>query len=129
MDPHRENERLKRLRTHRVWKDADLSLGFMKKQFKRDIERPYKQLAGLAELWQRLVPTELARHARLDRLNQGILHVAVDSSAHLYELDRLLREGLERELVRAATASPIRRVRLSLSKQAIARDDDGPIDA
>ena len=124
MDPERVDDRLKRLRERRVWRERDLSLSFLPGQFKREVARPFKQLAGLAEAWQRLVPPELARHARLERLKGGVLHVAVDSSAHLYDLDRLMRQGLERELVRAATGSPVRRVKLSLSSQPIAEEDE-----
>ena len=123
MDAHQGDDRLKRLRERRVWKERDLSLSFLPGQFQREVARPFKQLAGLAEWWQRLVPEELARHARLERLKGGVLHVAVDSSAHLYELDRLMRQGLERELVRAATGSPVRRVRLSLSQDRIAEHE------
>ena len=123
MDARQGDDRLKRLREHRVWAERDLSLGFLPGQFQREVARPFKQLAPLAELWQQLVPADLARHARLERLKGGVLHVAVDSSAHLYELDRLMRQGLERELVRAAKGAPLRRVKLSLSSQRITEED------
>ena len=99
-EPRAEREYLKRLSE---WKQAhppDLSLSFLKKQFKRDIERPHKQLGDLGELWTALLPAEIVRRTRLEGLSRGILRVAVSSSATLYELDRLLREGAERELKR-----------------------------
>jgi hypothetical protein len=99
-EPRAEREYLKRLSQ---WKQAhppDLSLSFLKKQFKRDIERPYKQLGDLGELWRNLLPATLVAQTRLEGLSRGVLRVTVSSSAALYEIDRLLREGLERELKR-----------------------------
>jgi hypothetical protein len=100
IDPRAEREYLKRLSE---WKQAhppDLSLSFLKKQFKRDIERPHKQLGDLGELWRSLLPAEIVQRTRLEGLSRGVLRVTVNSSATLYELDRLLREGVDRELKR-----------------------------
>jgi hypothetical protein len=108
--------RLKRLREHRVFRERDLSLAFLRKQFKREVERPYKQLAEIIDLWQTLVPDELRRHTRLDGLSRGVLRVSVDSSAVLYELDRLLRTGLQRQLVTQSKGHPIRRVQLRVDQ-------------
>ena len=125
-DPHRR--RLARLRASRNAPEPDLSLGFLKKQFHRDVARPHKQLAELVELWQQLMPADLARHARLESLSRGVLRVSVDSSARLYELDRLLRGGLERELIRSHAGPAFRRIRLSLAEQSFTPTDGKPAD-
>ncbi|MEX0654511.1 MAG: DUF721 domain-containing protein [Phycisphaeraceae bacterium] len=114
-DPH--GQRLDRLRASRNRPDPDLSLGFLQKQFQRDVARPHKQLAQLVELWAQLVPADLAQHTRLESLSRGVLRVAVDSSSHLYELDHLLRAGLERDLVRQHTGPAFRRIKLQLTPQ------------
>lgn len=106
---------LQRLRQWRNRRSPDLSLRFLKQQFKRDVERPYKQLGDLIALWGQLVPPELAEHTRLDSLTRGVLHVSVDAPVHLYELDRLLRSGLERELIKQHKGPAFRRIKLSVA--------------
>ena len=103
---------LRRLRQYRVPKEPDQSLGFLKQQFQREVAKPYKQLGAIATLWQEMVPTELASHTRLEGLSRGVLRVAVDSSARLYELDRLLRSGLERQIIRAHAGAALRKIKL-----------------
>lgn len=103
---------LDRLRRYRNRPEDDQTLGFLKDQFKREVEKPHKQLAKLVCLWGELVPDEIARHTRLDSLSRGTLRIAVDSSARLYELDRLLRAGLQQQLIRAHTGPAIRKVQL-----------------
>ena len=89
--------------------------------FKREIEKPAKQLAAITELWAQLVPAEIVSHTRLDSLQRGVLKVSVDSSACLYELDRRLRDGLEKELVTQHKGPALRRVQLR-----VARIEDEP---
>ncbi len=88
-------------------------MAFLKKQFRQEIEGPYKQVSVIVAAWEEQVPPELSRHCRLESLRRGVLRVAVDSSEHLYELDRLLREGLEATLQRAHRGG-LRRVQLVL---------------
>ena len=108
---------LKRLRQWRSLRDKDLSLGFLQPYFQRNIARPFKQLESVVPVWQRLVPEELQSHARLESLRRGVLHVAVDSSAHLYELDRLLRSGLERQLISQYKGYGLSRVQLRIVRE------------
>jgi hypothetical protein len=110
--------RLNRLRQFRNRPTADLSLRFMADQFKKQVEKPYKQLGNLGQLWSQLLPQELAGHTRLESFSQGVLRVGVDSSAHLYALDRLLRQGLQNELITRHTGKAIRRVQLKVSAAA-----------
>lgn len=126
--PDPMNARLDRLRERRNRPAADLSLGFMKAQFQRDVARPFKQLEGLAELWRELVPGELLEHTRLESLSRGVLRVMVADASRMYELDRLLRESLTRELTvqyRGRGGKPLRRVKLSIGR-IDTLSDDGP---
>lgn len=95
-------------------------MGFLKDDFRRQIARPYKQVAHLVELWQQLVPPELLPYTRLDSFRRGVLRVAVASSVHLYELDQLLRSGLEQQLIRQHTQGTLRRVQLFLDQGILA---------
>ncbi len=112
--PDPRQSHLDQLRRHRVWREKDTSLGFLKDQFQKQVARPHKQLQSLVELWQELVPPELAVHTRLVSLNRGTLHVAADSSARVYELDRLLRGGLQQELITRHRGPAFRKVQIRL---------------
>lgn len=112
MDPRPVQRHVESLRDHRNRPDRDLSLGYLAKQFQRDVAKPHKQLADLVGLWAELVPPELAAHTRLLGLARGVLRVAVDSTARNYELDRLLRGGLERELVTRHKGAAMRKIKL-----------------
>jgi len=100
------------MRRLRVRPERDVSMRFFADQFKREIARPFKQLGDLIELWNELLPADVAAGTRLEALSRGVLSVAVDSSARLYEVDRRLREGLERELITRHNGPAFRRVKL-----------------
>jgi hypothetical protein len=99
----------------RVKPPPDLSLHFMAGMFKREVERPYKQLRSLTALWSELLPPALLEHTRLEGLSHGVLRVAVASSSHLYELDRLLRQGLQRQLIQQHKGPAVRKVKLRVA--------------
>ena len=89
---------------------------FVNDLFKRQIERPHKQVRAVVVLWEQLLPPKLLEHCRLESLRGGVLRVAVDSSERLYELDRCLRGGLEQELIRAMPVTAVRRIQLRVGK-------------
>lgn len=99
-------------RQQRVRPPGDASMGFVADYFKREVARPFKQLGDLIELWNQLLPSELTSASRLEGLSRGVLSVAVDSSARLYEIDRRLREGLEQELITRHRGPAFRRIKL-----------------
>jgi len=111
----RGTDRLERLRRYRNRPQPDLSLGFLTKQFERQVARPHKQLEKVIELWEQLVPAELAEHTRLEGLQRGVLKVSVDSSSRLYALDGLLRGGLQKQLTVSYTGGTLRRVQLRVA--------------
>jgi hypothetical protein len=104
--------RLNRLRQWRNTPARDDTMAFLKKQFKAEVEKPYKQLESVVEVWLRLVPHDLLAHARLESFSRGVLRVVVDSSAHLYELDRLLRGGLEQRIITEHRGPAFRKIQL-----------------
>lgn len=113
-DPYQSH--LDGLRANRNRKDPDLSLGFIREHFKREVQKPYKQLGELCGIWLELVPPGLAGHTRLMSLQCGVLRVMVDDSARLYELDRLLRSGVFDEMVTRCQGKAIRRVELRIGE-------------
>jgi len=116
--PPTKDSRLERVRDMRRRTPPDLSLQFLKPYFKQQIEKPYRQLAKITGLWIAMVPGHLLEYSRLEGLTRGVLRVGVDSSSHLYELDRLMRGGLEAQLIQAAGSITLRRVRLTLVRVA-----------
>lgn len=104
-------------------REFDHSLAFLRTYFKRHVDRPHRQLKEVISHWQALVPTALQEHCRLEGLTRYVLRVGVDSSAHLYELDRRLRSGLETELIRHVGRHTLRRVQLRLVEPERTRRD------
>lgn len=104
-----------RLRQWRTRPEPDLSLNFLARQFKLQVEKPHKQLGKIAELWMNLVPNELLGQTRLESLVRGVLKVGVADSSTLYRLDRLLRQGVEAQLIRQSGQASLRKVQLYLS--------------
>lgn len=118
-------EHLDELRKHRSLPKRDLSLGFLSDQFKRDVAKPYKQLGDLAELWGQLLPERLVRRCRLVGLSRGVLHVEVDNPAAHFEVDRLLRSGLQKELIQGHKGPAFRKVQIKV----VGRSESGAVDA
>lgn len=104
--------RLNNLQRWRGRSEKDFSLHFLSKEFRQQVERPYKQLQTVAPLWEELLPAELVAHTCLESLSRGVLKVGVDSSSRLYELDQLLRGGLKRELITRHKGPAFRKIQL-----------------
>jgi predicted nucleic acid-binding Zn ribbon protein len=115
-------DRLEKLRRWKVRPERDLSLQFLRSQFRREVEKPFHQLEAIAPLWRQLVGAQLAGHSCPESFSRGVLRVAVDSSSRLYELDRLLRGGLEKQLAREHKGAALNRVRLRVD---VSRFTDG----
>lgn len=108
-------EHLDRLRKSRSLPNKDLSLSFLAEQFKREVAKPFAQLGDLAVLWRELVPSALVERSRLVGLSRGVLHVEVDNPAAHFEIDRLLRGGLQEELIKRHRGPAIRKVSIKLA--------------
>ena len=80
-----------------------------------DAHRAQKQLGSFVELWEAVLPAELALHTRVTGLRSGVVHVTVDTSATAYELDRCLREGLEQQM-RRAFGKTLMRVKITVGR-------------
>jgi hypothetical protein len=111
MDAREGDEQLKRLRRWRTRPEPDLSLGFLEQRLKR-VRKDVDRLGEAASVWREQVPPELVDRTRLEGLHRGTLKVGVDSAGALYELDRLLRAGLETRILRACRRGGVSRIRL-----------------
>jgi hypothetical protein len=112
------NEYLHRLRQWRNRPQRDLTLSGLGEYVDRTFVKPSKHLGQFVELWEQHVPAEIQPRTALAKFHRGVLTVHVADSATLYDLDRLMRGGLERRIAQQAKTT-LRKIRL-----AIARLDD-----
>lgn len=80
-------------------------------EVKADLERTRRRLHGVGEAWAGLCPAELAARTSLVGLTRGVLTVAVTDAGASFEIDRLLRGGMQAELIRRC-AAPVRTVKI-----------------
>lgn len=118
-DDRSAQRRLDQLRDWRNPKPRDLSLRFMQEQFERKIARPHRQMGSLTKLWQQLLPAHLVERTALDGFARGQLGVQVADSSTLYQIDRLLRSGLEKQLQQLSRTA-LKKVKLSVNSKLFA---------
>lgn len=68
------------------------------KFMKYTLQRRVKQLGSLAGVWDQIIPEEIREHTALEAYSRGVLTVVVDSAPHRFQLEMLLRSGLQRML-------------------------------
>jgi hypothetical protein len=78
-----------------------------------EVRRMRRQLAGIAAAWAEVVPAPLSERVRLEGVTSGVLNVRAADAAVRFELDRFLRSGGERELLRRFPMA-IRRIRIGI---------------
>lgn len=78
---------------------------------KHKLAKRVRQLSKLGEIWDEVIPEEIADHTALESFNRGILKVMVDSAPHRFQLQTLLTGGLMRE-IRARFGGAIQKIRL-----------------
>jgi hypothetical protein len=105
---------IERLRAARARRTKDLSIIDLVARAQKQAADVHRRLGELIELWDANVPEDIAAHTSLTAMRGGVLHVAVDSSAIAYELDRLLREGLDVRL-RQQYRRTLTRVKVTLA--------------
>ena len=74
-----------------------------------------RRLGKVIDVWDRVVPEEVGGRTKITALRAGVLYVRVESSSMRFELDRLLRGGLEDELRRSFHGS-LRRVKVTVGE-------------
>lgn len=112
---HQAAREIDRLRAARVRPARDLSIASLINATHKRAADVQRRLGELIEIWEALVPEELSSHTRLTALRGSVLHVAVDSSPIAFELDRLLREGLDVAL-RQRYRRTLTRVKVTLAQ-------------
>ncbi len=108
-------EQIAQRRERRIRKPPPLSIAADVTAVARHTSRTQRRLATVIELWEAVIPSELAARTSVTGLRGGVLFVRADSAAVAYELDRRLRDGLEQTL-RSKFPSTLVRIRVSTGR-------------
>ena len=101
-------DHLQRLREFRGRRERDDSIVGFVQRIATDATSTQRKLGRFIDLWERLVPRDLASRSKVLSIRRGVVSVVVESSSTMYELDRMLRTGLEQELRRQFQSSVVR---------------------
>ena len=113
--------RLKRMAPYRRRRERECSISDLVESTRKNAARVQSRTGEFVEAWERLVPRELSVACRMGQFRGGSITILVNSSPAKYELDALLRSGLEARL-RQEYNGPLTRVRTKLV--AAGSDDD-----
>ncbi len=108
-------EQIAQRRERRIRKPPPLSIAREVTAVARHASRTLRRLATIIELWDAVIPSELAARTSITGLRGGVLFVRADSASVAYELDRRLRDGLEQAL-RSKFPSTLVRIRVSTGR-------------
>jgi len=111
MDPRDAAGRIERLRGFRVRPPRDDHAGAMFEATGRDLARREKKFAGVAEAWEATCPPEHLGRTAIQGVHRGVLTIGVADASTRYELDRMLKAGAQKDLVRRCPMT-VRRVKL-----------------
>lgn len=90
--------KMEQLRKWRSRRKKDVSIDSMMRVVCRSLRKTNKQLVQIQEAWQEFVPQRLHQVAVPIALRSGVLEVSVDSSPTAFQINRLIRSGLLRQL-------------------------------
>ena len=102
---------LHRIRSLRVRPDRDLTLTRALSGELVALQRLHRANRGLVEAWSSVAPTDLVELVSLRGVASGVATLAVTDASARYQVDRWLRSGGERELIRACRA-PVRKIKV-----------------
>ena len=91
--------------------EVPLLAGAIRFLVKRRLAKRVKMIGKISQIWDETVPESIREHTALVSFIRGTLTVAVDSAAHRYQLETLLRDGLF-EIIRERFGGPLNRIRL-----------------
>lgn len=108
MDPQ---TKLDRLRTYRARQERETSINETVQSVRKGLRKGNKASSSLIEAWDAAVPSHIANQATIVSMRNGVLDVLTDGASVAYQLNRLVRSGLLRELQKA-TKGTLRKIRV-----------------
>lgn len=106
---------LKQLRQWRTRREKDISVGVTIHELQRSLKKSNKHLTQLIEAWDELVPQQIHQSANPTSFQGGVLEVFADGSPTAYQLNRLIRAGLLRELQERCSGT-LKQIRVRVAK-------------
>jgi hypothetical protein len=91
---------LERMRPFRARHDRDVSMEGALQSLERQLREQQNAVGDIIDVWNELAPPAVRGLATIGGVSQGTLTLVTASSGASYELSRVLRDGLERALMR-----------------------------
>ena len=113
MDASSLAARIEELRKRRAPREPRWDASALFDEHADELTRLRKRLGGVGEAWRLVCPPDLLPRTAVRSLARGVLTIGVADASTRYNLDRLMREGGERQLVRASPTT-VRKVKLVL---------------
>ncbi len=107
--------KIEQLRKWRARRKKDLRIDSEMNTICRSLKKTNTQLLKLREHWNELVPERLNQVAIPTALQRGVLVVAVDGSPTAYQINRLIRGGLLRQLQQKCNGT-LRQIRVRIER-------------
>lgn len=79
---------------------------------KHTLAKRVRQLSKLGQIWDEIIPEDIAQHTALESFSNGVLTVMVDSAPHRFQLQTLMRGGLF-QIIQQRFSGAIRKVNLT----------------
>jgi hypothetical protein len=103
--------RANRLKSEQI--EVTCSIGQVASKFLDEQVSPRQSVYGVViEVWNQILPAELAKHCRIEDISAGQLTVAVDSPSYRFELN-LCSAELLRELQERCPGCRLKKIKLS----------------
>ena len=93
-----DDAQLRTVWQQRQFNDRAVPLGPTLAFLIKPLDKRVRQLGRLAEVWDEIIPANIADHTALESFRSGTLTVIVDSAPHRFGLRQLLDGGLLAEL-------------------------------
>ena len=105
---------LDRMRPFRERHERDVGLDRVIQALERELRDQHNAVGDIIDVWNEVAPPALRDIAVSAGVSPGTLTIAVATSGASYELSRVLRDGLERDLMKRLPAR-VKRIRVKIA--------------
>lgn len=102
---------LDRMRPFRGRRDRDVTIDVTIRSLERELRAEHDAVGDVVDAWNQVAPENVRHLASIGGVVQGTLTLVVETSGASYELSRVLRDGLERTLLKRLPAR-VRRIKV-----------------
>lgn len=103
------------MRRSRVYPERATTLGGVIGELAGALREVEKKIGSIGGVWAEVCPPELQAKTMVEGISRGVATIRVRDSATRFELDRLLRAGMERQLVKRCPTT-LRKVKLIIGE-------------